>query len=819
MSRHIPILILAVGLVLTGTLFGYYYRACGSLRLEVSDLKQKIGALEKENEAYRKKIAEMTKRKSGEEEDDEKNALRRERGELKQELEDLYKRATALEEIIKEREEELKKKEKMLDDLREELRNMARERDLKRPKPGERVPTPEMQAYIEDLLKRYDFNTLERLGEVAVPAFMDLLNEGIPSYRQRAAFTLGEIRDGVAVGALAELLNDREDFVAVEAARALGKIGDPRAEDSLIGVLGRDPDKYWEVQREAIIALRKLNSVNAVPALMQMAGSGRVDLQAEANTSLHSESRITMSRIPTSMPSPRTGPSGGRRTRTASNMSDKKGRKTGRTETPSRRKTTRRSMNGKPTEDRNKHLKDAIRIKTGEVRYWNLDQLSGGSIKDQSKEINMRAPKRPFPWWGPFDAADAVGRTMLLLCLCALAGLFAASVVFIMQFRPDGWFWEVEVVGYGAIFAIIVACGGFFGAMGAGILLGKNWGSVLFKTILVLATLTQFVLTVMMSLALAIMPSGNVAYLKLLSPVSLAASALLYFGTVYPLWRYWGECHVRYNFGFVSQEELTDGLYNSTRRFARAMIFLGIVFAAAALMIDIGIWEEGFGRGFSSSHRTALEFMHVLKYLITVAVLVAIPLYSRKNGYRNYRTIAGIIILAVLHWSVMIYFMAVSPVNETELTLAGIPLVAGYLLGFVLLAAGTGFYNRSDAARKMLAWIPLIFFLVALAYTILVFVEPWTGLWRELEYFDEDEMVIFLAFMFAIVIPVYVLFELHRYFHSDKAKAWCRSGKYLPPWQAQLRLISEYAEEEEILIVNPEKPAAPPSDNGDAEIS
>ena len=48
------------------------------------------------------------------------------------------------------------------------------------------------------------------------------------------------------------------------------------------------------------------------------------------------------------------------------------------------------------------------------------------------------------------------------------------------------------------------------------------------------------------------------------------------------------------------------------------------------------------------------------------------------------------------------------------------------------------------------------------------------------------------------------LFEIFRYFGSDKAKAWCGTGDYTPPWQAQVDFIEQREEEARLADEQPD---------------
>jgi heparin/heparan-sulfate lyase len=133
------------------------------------------------------------------------------------------------------------------------------------------------------------------IGKTAMEPLIGSLANPEPEVRRRAAWALGEIRDGRATIALAQALHDQDGFVRnaagealrkigqlavdalvaaigcqeagvrIVAVRALGGIGDPRAAERLaVAVKGDDP----AVCRWAIWALGKIKDPRGVPALM-----------------------------------------------------------------------------------------------------------------------------------------------------------------------------------------------------------------------------------------------------------------------------------------------------------------------------------------------------------------------------------------------------------------------------------------------------------------------------------------------------------------------------------------------------------------------
>jgi HEAT repeat protein len=90
-----------------------------------------------------------------------------------------------------------------------------------------------------------------------------------PAVREKAVYTLGEIKDARAVQPLIALLKDPDQLVRSEAAQVLGDMQDPQAVDPLSAAL---QDK--SIQNDVIEALTKLNDPRAIPALIAVMGTG-----------------------------------------------------------------------------------------------------------------------------------------------------------------------------------------------------------------------------------------------------------------------------------------------------------------------------------------------------------------------------------------------------------------------------------------------------------------------------------------------------------------------------------------------------------------
>jgi len=53
------------------------------------------------------------------------------------------------------------------------------------------------------------------------------------------------------------------------------------------------------------------------------------------------------------------------------------------------------------------------------------------------------AEKRPIPWWGPFDGADAIGRTLLLAGMWVF-GIFSRIVISVFESAATAEPWDFQ---------------------------------------------------------------------------------------------------------------------------------------------------------------------------------------------------------------------------------------------------------------------------------------------------------------------------------------------------------------------------------------
>ena len=122
-------------------------------------------------------------------------------------------------------------------------------------------------ARARELILEGKWEEVATLGENAVEALLEAVEDRDPEVRRGAAWALGVIRNPRVVDALVSLLGDEDGSVRSGAAWALGVIGDPRAVPSLVRSL---EDGNAEVRRKAAWALGEIGDEGAVDALVRV---------------------------------------------------------------------------------------------------------------------------------------------------------------------------------------------------------------------------------------------------------------------------------------------------------------------------------------------------------------------------------------------------------------------------------------------------------------------------------------------------------------------------------------------------------------------
>lgn len=116
-----------------------------------------------------------------------------------------------------------------------------------------------------ELILEGNWEEVATLGENAVDALLEALEDDEPGVRRGAAWALGVIRNPRATNPLISRLADPDVSVRSGAAWALGVIGDSRATQALINSLA---DETAEVRRKAAWALGEIGDPGAVEALI-----------------------------------------------------------------------------------------------------------------------------------------------------------------------------------------------------------------------------------------------------------------------------------------------------------------------------------------------------------------------------------------------------------------------------------------------------------------------------------------------------------------------------------------------------------------------
>jgi len=126
---------------------------------------------------------------------------------------------------------------------------------------------PDMAAKLKDEdhdVREAARQALEMMGSPAVPALLEMLQDGDVQARALAARALGALGDVSARDGLVEALADKSLWVRAPAAESLGSLRDASAVPALVNAL-RDPEA--EVQQAAAAALRQIGTAEALAAL------------------------------------------------------------------------------------------------------------------------------------------------------------------------------------------------------------------------------------------------------------------------------------------------------------------------------------------------------------------------------------------------------------------------------------------------------------------------------------------------------------------------------------------------------------------------
>lgn len=117
-----------------------------------------------------------------------------------------------------------------------------------------------------DILVREDISfALMSMGDYAIDALVDLLQDPNANVRHHAAHTLGKIGNPVVIDDLVGVLHDSSDTVVHKTVYALGQIADARAIGGLVKILGH-PNA--DVQNNLVEALTYFGA-ESIPHLIQ----------------------------------------------------------------------------------------------------------------------------------------------------------------------------------------------------------------------------------------------------------------------------------------------------------------------------------------------------------------------------------------------------------------------------------------------------------------------------------------------------------------------------------------------------------------------
>lgn len=127
--------------------------------------------------------------------------------------------------------------------------------------------------------------------ERAAPALRNALNDENSAVRLQAVVALGSIKDAKAVPRLSNMVENQLETDAIRAAAvtALGNIGDMNSEDLLLRAVDI---RIGNISNNAITALGRLESTNAVPRLIAILEDKRIPLDASTAVLANASPRI-----------------------------------------------------------------------------------------------------------------------------------------------------------------------------------------------------------------------------------------------------------------------------------------------------------------------------------------------------------------------------------------------------------------------------------------------------------------------------------------------------------------------------------------------
>ncbi|MHC4662795.1 MAG: hypothetical protein ACYS8W_14025 [Planctomycetota bacterium] len=318
---------------------------------------------------------------------------------------------------------------------------------------------------------------------------------------------------------------------------------------------------------------------------------------------------------------------------------------------------------------------------------WEKDK---GIIRKTDGALTVRAPEQPFPWWGPFNGIDAIGRAVLLIGLSNLVYALANFVFIRSQMGQRGssfplgdYYWIYFTLHLlGAVSRI---------PAGAGILLRKSWGVRILKLALYYSVIDFLCIPVYMA----------VRYGGFFNFPTILTHAFLIYTFLFPLWRWLRLPSTRYGFEHVSVNELemtqeAGGiLFGSTV----ARIGLWMVLQSSAYLFSI--------LNFYRSNRiiSFWSIMYITGFFLGIFVIVSGIMYKRKKrGRRTRLQIYAFMILGMLA-AVAVYMLAtfnLSPYNLGMMGIETITMISArvfYLLGVGYVVFEAIRYLRSGAAK------------------------------------------------------------------------------------------------------------------------
>ncbi|MHC4662801.1 MAG: hypothetical protein ACYS8W_14055 [Planctomycetota bacterium] len=217
----------------------------------------------------------------------------------------------------------------------------------------------------------------------------------------------------------------------------------------------------------------------------------------------------------------------------------------------------------------------------------------------------ITAPQRPFPWWGEFDAVNAIGRTILLVGLWALG-----NATFIMLIdSPDLTFLKgadfTKPANFNLTYSILAAV--ICLPTGPALLFRQRWGIIGLRFVLIVSVFW--------------LPGSAPFFAAYLIP-----------GVLAPLFMLWSAAHIKYEFQYVHHSTVGKSLDTYPRFFGISTLYLGAYSIVVTIIICSRPGQQGIFGKFGPVTETL--FISIIGAAAVILIISSLAFILRRDWGR-----------------------------------------------------------------------------------------------------------------------------------------------------------------------------------------